>query len=111
MSFSKATIVHRFENADGTAASGSITFQLSKRITNGNITLVPASITANLNGSGELSQELTSNVDTGTNPTDSQWRMDWRILGAQEETFYIIVPTGGGTVELAKLLPEQPLGG
>ena len=111
MAFSKAKITHTFKNADGTAASGSITFALSKRITNGNETIVPASITANLNATGELSVELISNVDSGTLPEDSRWRMDWRILGSEPETFEIVVPSGGGTVQLATLLPYSPMGG
>jgi hypothetical protein len=111
VSFSQATISHSFENADGTAASGSITFQLSKRITNGTTTIVPAEITANLNGSGALSQALTSNVDVGTVPSDSTWIVSMRILGASVEEFSIVVPTGGGTVDLGSLLPQQPIGG
>lgn len=105
MSFSQATITHQFLNADGTPASGSITFWLTKAMTNGSTTMVPASITANLNGSGVLSQALTANADTGTVPTDAQWRVDLRILGAEEVTYSIIVPTGGGSVDLGALLP------
>lgn len=109
--FSQATVTHTFENADGTPASGSIEFTLTKRMTNGTLTIVPASITANLNGSGALSQALTSNVDAATIPQDASWRVDFRILGAQQETFWIVVPTGGGTVDLGSLLSQQPIGG
>ena len=52
-----------------------------------------------------------ANNDPETTPADSQWRVDFRILGAPAETFYIIVPTGGGTVDLGSLLPQQPIGG
>jgi hypothetical protein len=105
VSFSTSEITHTFVNADGTPASGSVTFTLAKPMTNGTTTIVPASITANLNGSGALSQELTSNADTGTIPTDSQWRVDLRILGAEEVTFFIVVPTGGHATDLGSLLP------
>lgn len=111
MAFSTATITHTFENADGTAGSGSLTFTLTKRMTNGTTTLIPSSITANLNASGQLSQSLTANNDAGTVPQDAQWRVDFRLLGAETETFYIVVPTGGGTVDLGSLLPQQPIGG
>jgi exo-beta-1,3-glucanase (GH17 family) len=111
MAFTKTKLTHRVSNADLTAASGSIEFTLTKRMTNGAETIVPASVTANLNASGELSQELTANNDAGTVPEDSQWRVDFRILGAEQETFYIVVPTGGGTVDLGSLLPQQPQGG
>jgi hypothetical protein len=107
MAFSAAVITHSFTNADLTAASGSITFTLTGRMTNGTTTLVPASITANLDGSGNLSQSLTSNVDVGTLPGDTQWRVDLRVLGASEETFFVTVPTGGGTVDLGSLLPSS----
>ncbi len=105
MAFSQCTVTHTFENADGTAASGSIEFTLTNIMTNGATTLVPASITANLNGSGQLSQALTSNADTGTIPTTTQWRVDLRILGAQQQTYFITVPTGGGTADLFTLMP------
>ena len=114
MAFSTRTITHTFENADGTPASGTITFGLTKRITNGTTTIVPAEITANLNASGQLSQVLTANNDPGTLPADSMWRVDFRIAtpGAPvTETFYITVPTGAGTVDLGSLLPQSPNGG
>jgi hypothetical protein len=109
VSFSAATVTHSFENADATAASGSVQFTLTGAMTNGTTTIVPASVTANLNNSGVLSQSLTSNVDTGTvpaAPSNTQWRVDLRILGAQEESFFIVVPTGGGTVDLFSLIPS-----
>ena len=111
MSFTQTTVTHSVLNADQTPASGSIEFTLSKRVTNGSTTIVPASITANLNSSGQLSQALTSNVDAATVPVDSQWRVDFRILGAQQETFWVVIPVGPGTVDLGSLLPQQPLGG
>jgi len=117
MAFTKPKITHKFTNADGTAASGSVRFTLEKRMTNGNETITPSTISVSLNTSGELSDgvhayvELTANTDPGTTPEDASWRMDWHILGAEPETFTIIVPTGGGTVTLASLLPTSPLGG
>lgn len=111
MPFSTATISHSFENADGTPASGSITFALSGRMTNGALTIVPAEVAANLNGSGQLSQALTSNVDSGTSPQTTSWTVTMRIQGASQEVFSIVVPTGGGTVDLGSLMPQQQFGG
>lgn len=111
MSFSTATVTHSFQNADGTPASGSITFALTKRMTNGTTTIIPAEITANLNAQGQLSQALTANNDAGTVPADAEWAVTFRILGASMEEFFIVVPTGGGTVDLGSLLPQQPNGG
>lgn len=111
MAFTSATITHSFLNADGTPASGSITFRLTSRMTNGSTTIVPAEITANLDASGNLSQSLTSNVDAATVPQSTEWQVDFRILGASSETFSITVPAGGGSVDLGALLPQQPIGG
>lgn len=114
MSFSTRQITHAFENADGTPASGSVTFSLSKRITNGSTTIVPAEITTSLDPTGNLSQTLTANNDVGTIPQDSQWRVDFRLAtpGAPvTETFWIVVPAGSGAIDLGSLLPQQPIGG
>lgn len=113
MSFTQRTITHTFEAADGSGASGTITFALTKRMTNGTTTLVPSELTATLNN-GALSQALTSNQDAGTIPSDAEWRVDFRITtnGAPlTETFYITVPTGPGTTDLGTLLPQMPDGG
>lgn len=114
MAFSTRTITHSFEGADGSAASGSVTFQLSKRMTNGSTTVLPAEITANL-VAGALSQVLTANTDTGTIPQDAQWRVDWRISSATgspvTETFWIVVPAGSGSIDLGTLLPQMSDGG
>jgi hypothetical protein len=104
-------LTHTVQNADATPGSGSITFTLTKRITNGSITVLPSEITANLNVKGELAQELIANTDNETVPTDSQWRVDFRLLGDAQETFYITVPAGSGAIDLGSLLPQQPLGG
>lgn len=106
MAFTQTTVTHTFENADGTAASGSITFSLLDIMTNGAMSLVPAEITANLSGSGVLSQALTSNLDTGTAPATTQWRVDLRILGASQQSFFIVVPVGPGSVDLFTLIPS-----
>jgi len=75
------------------------------------VTLTPSTVTVTLPANGQLSVELTANNDAGTLPEDSRWKMDWHLLGSEPEEFYIVVPTGGGTVGLAKLLPQEPLGG
>lgn len=111
MSFTTREVTHRFRNADGTAASGSITFWLTKRMSQIGETLVPAEITANLTEEGALAQSLTANNDTGTVPGDAQWRVDMRVLGAEQEQFFITVPAGSGPIDLMTLLPQQSLGG
>jgi hypothetical protein len=199
--FTTATITHTFENADGTSASGAVTFTLTDMMTNGVTSIAPSEITATLSG-GALSQALTSNVDpatwtiittgsptggtfyltwngqntvplgpaatavqvqaalnaipqlqtvtctggplpstitvsnfpganglvatvtftggsspgvtltntaTGTSPCapqNTQWRVDLRILGAKPITEFIVVPAGGGSIDLYTLLPS-----
>jgi hypothetical protein len=92
MSFTTCTLSHEFSNPDATPASGTVEWTLTKRMTNGVSTIVPGSVTATLSGSGSVSQVLTSNVDTETVPTDSQWRMDLRIAGAEPQTYWLTVP-------------------
>lgn len=92
MSVTQCTLTHQFSNPDTTPASGTVECTLTKRITNGTQTIVPGSVTATLNGSGELSIAVASNVDTGTVPTDSQWRCDLRIAGAEPQTYWLTVP-------------------
>lgn len=106
MAFSTATITHSFINADTTPASGSVRATLTKMMQNGTTSIVPASITANLNASGVLSLVLTSNADAGTTPTDAQWRLDLDILGAENQEYFIVVPTGGGSIDLGTLIPS-----
>jgi hypothetical protein len=105
VSFSAASVTHSFENADGTPASGVIEFSLTARIANNGISIAPNSVTYALDSSGNLNALLTSNVDAATVPQTTQWRVDFRILGAPLETDFIIVPSGGGSVDLGSLLP------
>lgn len=92
MAFTAPVITHSFENADGTSGSGNVKFSLLGRMTNSGKTIVPASITSNLDGSGNISQAVTSNLDPLTTPQTTEWRADLNILGASEESFTISVP-------------------
>lgn len=74
-------------------------------------TITPGELTANLNSGGALSQVLTSNVDTGTIPQDAEWIVTLRIQGDTADTYSIVVPSGGGTVDLYSLLPQAAIGG
>lgn len=112
MAFTTPTITHHFQNANGTAASGSVVFTLTKRMTNGTTTVVPGTpITATLDGSGDLSQTVVANGDVGSIPSDARWQVDLKIAGAPEDQFYITVPSGSGSVDLGSLLPQDALGG
>lgn len=101
------TITHSFLNADGTTASGRVTFNLSSRITNGTTTVVPVEVAAQLDASGAISVALVANDDAGTAPAGSTWRCTLRILGiSEEESYAITVPSAGsGAIDLGTLLP------
>jgi hypothetical protein len=77
-------------------------------MTNSGTTILPSEVQGSLNSSGALSVVLTANTDTATVPTDAQWRVQLRILGAAQEEFFIQVPYGTGTLDLGTLLPGAP---
>lgn len=110
MSFTMCTVTHSFENIDGTPGSGTVSFWLSKRMTNGTQTFVPSEVGASIASDGSLSQALPSNADPDTIPADAMYRVDIRVQGAEQESFFITVPATA-SVDLGTLLPQQPLGG
>ena len=109
--FTQATITHTFLNADDSVATGKLTFTLDDQMTNGTSTVMPTRFEVTLNGSGAFSQLLYSNVDPGTTPPppwQTRWRVDFHITGASQRTYWIEIPTGGGTIDLFTLIPSYP---
>ena len=109
MAFTSRTITHTFLNADGTAASGTVAFTLSGRMTNGSTSYMPASkVTATIDGSGDISVSLPANDDTDTAPTGIMWQVTIDVAGAaRTEQYFITVPSSGsGDVDLGSLLPS-----
>lgn len=110
MAATMVTVVHRFTNIDGTAASGVVIFKLSERITNGGVTYDQAvSVHAQLNSTGELSQALPANNDPSTTPQGSNYTVTTIINGATGNEYAITVPYNAATgrVTLGTLLPKQ----
>ena len=105
MAFTQAVISHQYVNGNMTPASGEIVWTLTKAMTNGSVTLVPASVTSRIDASGNLLQSLVSTMDPATTPPDALWRVDVRILGSDVDTFFTAVPSGGVTVDMAGLSP------
>jgi len=108
MTFTQSLITHTYKNADLTPAAGEVVFTLQQAMSNGGVTLAPASrITTGLDGSGSLSQALTSTEDPDTIPQEPMpfWRVDERIAGASIRTFDISVPSGGASADLGTLMP------
>jgi hypothetical protein len=110
MAFSTATITHQFTDADGSDSVGWVVFTLTEDMTNNGVTIAKETVIESALVDGALSQEgVTSNLDTGTTPTvpQPQWRVDIRLQGADVQTFFITVPTGGGTIDLFTLIPGE----
>lgn len=108
MPFTTVVVSHSWQNADSTPSSGNVTFQLSKSITNGSLTLVPNHVVVTLNASGAISQPLVSNIDAGTIPLDSFWTVTERIMGAGERQYHVQLPSasaGALTVDLGSVMP------
>jgi hypothetical protein len=109
MAFTIATITHDFLAPDGSNAVGDVEFSLTDEMTNGSVTYPKGYvITASL-VNGALSQAIPSNLDAGTVPLVPQamWQVTIRITGADDQTFWINVPSGGGSVDLFTLIPSS----
>lgn len=113
MSFSSRTIVHKFQNIDGTPGSGIVEFTLLKQMTNDGVTMVPGSLSASIASDGTLSQAIIPNDDPDTFPKDAEYRIDIRLQGqgASLESFVAAIPSGSGSLDLGSLLPQasQPV--
>lgn len=107
MSFTQRTITHTFTMPDGTAGSGSVTFQLSKRMSQPGQTILPGEVTGTL-ASGALSVSLAANNDPTTVPADAEWLVTFRMQGEGPLGPYAItVPaSGSGDIDLYTLLPQ-----
>ena len=115
MSVTLVTVSHVFKNPDGTAASGTVAFRLSARITNSDVTYAAeVPVHSTLDGTGHLSQVLPANNDPGTTPASSTYIVTFMLNGASGvslsgDEYSIVVPYNapGGTVDLGTLLPVQ----
>lgn len=104
------SVTHTYLNLDGTAASGKVSFQLSGAMRNSGTTFANSlPMICNLNSGGSLIAVLPANNDPGTIPDGVTYTVTEEIasMGSASvgETFAILVPTGGGTIDLASLLP------
>jgi hypothetical protein len=107
------TVSHTFQNIDGTAASGTVVFRLSDRITNGGISYDPAvPMHSTLNSSGQLSVTLPANNDPGTTPANTYYEVALMLNGSASggvgDSVMVLLPYNapGGTIDLGTLLPQ-----
>lgn len=110
MSFTVITVTRTYQNEDGTAAAGTVQFQLNQPIANGGVTRYHTPLTVTLNASGALSVPLVANDDTGTTPQGSFYIVIERVTSASNREYTVVVPSDapGGTVDLGTLEPGQP---
>ena len=111
MSFTYASITHSYLNLDGTPASGKVTFQLSGAMRNSGITFAPSMPMVCPLSAGSLIAVLPANNDPGTVPDGVTYLVTEEIAsmgtGTVGQTFTILVPTDGGSIDLASLLPQD----
>lgn len=109
MAFSACHISHTYLGADLTPAVGSLEWTLEAAMTNDGVTLVPGtSLNVTLDPNGAVSFSLTSTEDPDTKTQGTPlWRCDERIVGAPPRTWTCEVPSGGVSIDLAELLPDD----
>ena len=120
MSFSQITLTHVFSNLDGTAASGTVVFRLSDRMTNGGQSYDDSiSLHATLDSSGNLKNAgatgplvLPANNDPATVPQNIYYNVLFMLNGSESggvgDSVMIMLPYNapGGTIDLGTLLPQ-----
>jgi hypothetical protein len=106
------TVTARYANPDGTAASGTVKFKLSKPFANASTIYHGQTLAATLNGSGQISQSLAANDDAGTAPANTTYTVTEALVDTPEREYQISVPHAapGGTIDLSALMPNTPPG-
>jgi hypothetical protein len=110
MAATEVTVTGTFRNEDGTAASGTLQFQLSSAIANSDVVVSPVPVTVTLNALGSFSLPLAANDDAATTPAGTSYTVLERITSSSNREYSIVVPSAapGGTVDLSTLMPGSP---
>ncbi len=110
MAATSVTVTGTFQNEDGTAAAGTLQFQLSAPIANSGIVTEPVPLTVTLNSSGSFSVPLKANNDPATVPEGTSYTVLERVTSTSNREYSVVVPYNapGGTVDLSTLMPQQP---
>ncbi len=110
MAFTNITVTGHYEDANGDPVEGRVIFKLTStmRQPEGNISIAPTDIVANLDESGEFSVSLPANNDTTTVPSGVGYEVTERIRGAALNKYFISIDKNAisGTVDLADLVPS-----
>lgn len=110
MSFTSITVSGTFQNEDGTAAAGTLQFQLSAPMVNADLVIEPVPVTVTLNSQGKFSLPLKANDDPTTTPQGTTYTVIERITSSSNREYSIVVPhtAPGAAVDLSTLMPVQP---
>ena len=87
-----------------TCTGGPLTTAISIVGVLGNLPLSIVSSTL-AGGTATLTLSVTGTVPAA--PQNAQWRVDLEILGAEQQSYFITVPAGGGSYDLGALLPSS----
>lgn len=96
-----------FLNADGTAATGTVTFKLSKPFANGGVIYHLMSFDATLDGSGHISQNLAAN-DGAASPSGTTYMVTEDIDDAPNREYSISVPQLGAPQNITGVTEANP---
>lgn len=112
MAFTVVTLTGTFQNADGTPADGTVQFQLTQPMANGDVIIETTPLAVILNASGGFSVPLRANDDTATLPVGTQYVVIERVTSTSNREYAITIPHAavGGTVDLSTLMPTSPPG-
>lgn len=110
MAFTIVTVTGTYHKADGSPASGSVTFLATgtMRDTDSDVTITPAEITATLDEDGSISVELAANDGVFTTPRGVTYEVTERIEDSNEAKSFITISytSPSATVDLADLVPN-----
>lgn len=99
MAFTQITITHTYP----TGSTGTVTFALDRRISNGSDYQQDAR-TATLDGSASISIALPANTAPGTRPADSQYFVTEALVGRVIRRHAVTIPhDAGGSIDLYSL--------
>lgn len=108
------TVTGRWAHADGTPATGAVSFLPVVPVLDpaGPAVLPSVPTTVPLDGTGAISTALAATDDTGTSPTGWTYTVVETIDGRVRPSYSIEVPKASApTVDLASLTPAVPVGG
>ncbi len=106
MAFTYITVTGTYVQEDGSVAIGTVSFQASAFMQNGNIT-VNDSHTVTLDANGHFSTTLAATDDPGTVPVGVVYQVAESMKGAPVRQYYIVLSHLTTPVDLSTIFPAQ----